>query len=134
MDGVYFVPLAPLRDPDLVVSAVAQVLGVRQAAGRPLIEAMQASLREQTLLLVLDNFEHLPDAASLVSELLAACPRLKVLATSRAPLHLYGEYELPSLRSRSRASISFRHRTCWRWCRPLHSSSNGHRPSAPTSR
>lgn len=94
-DGVVFVPLAPLRDPELVVPAIAQALDVREAGGRSILNTLQAALRDRRLLLVLDNFEHLPAAASPVGELLAACPRLTVLATSRAPLHVYGEHEYP---------------------------------------
>ena len=56
---------------------------------------MKATLRERPFLLVLDNAEHLPGAASVVAELLAGCPRLKILATSRGPLHVYGEHEFP---------------------------------------
>jgi predicted ATPase/DNA-binding CsgD family transcriptional regulator len=94
-DGVVFVPLAPLRDPMLVVSAIAQAVGVREAGGQSLPATLQAALRARQLLLVLDNCEHLPAAAPSVAELLAACPGLTVLATSRAPLHLYGEHEYP---------------------------------------
>ena len=94
-DGVHFVPLAPLRDPELVMPAIAQALGIRDSGDRPVLESLRAALRERRLLLVLDNCEHLPAAAPAVAELLAACPGLTVLATSRAPLHLYGEHEYP---------------------------------------
>jgi AAA domain len=93
-DGAWFVDLAPLTDPALVPAAVAQALGVREAAGRPLAAALRDHLRERRLLLVLDNCEHLlPAVAPLVADLLAACPGLTVLATSRAPLRLAGEQE-----------------------------------------
>ncbi len=95
VDGVYFVSLAPIRDPDLVASAIAQTLDVRETPLRSLLESVQAYLREKQLLLVLDNFEQILPAAPLVSTLLNECPRLKVLVTSRAPLHLYGEHEFP---------------------------------------
>jgi len=95
VDGVYFVSLAPISDPALVASAIAQTLGVREAAGRAVQESLQEYLRDKQLLLVLDNFEQILPAAPLVSALLTACPRLKVLATSRATLHLYGEQEFP---------------------------------------
>ena len=95
VDGVYFVSLAPIRDPDLVSATIAQTLGVREAAGRPLQESLQDYLRDKQLLLVLDNFEQILPAAPLVSTLLVACRRLKVLVTSRATLHLYGEQEFP---------------------------------------
>ncbi|HEY7029974.1 MAG TPA: tetratricopeptide repeat protein [Thermomicrobiales bacterium] len=93
-DGVAFVPLGGLADPTLMPAAVAHALGVRET-GRPLVEVLQAHLRSRRLLLVLDNFEHLPTAASYVSDLLSACPRLAVLVTSRAPLRLRGEQEFP---------------------------------------
>ncbi len=95
VDGVYFVSLAPISDPDLVGATIAQTVGVREAAGRPLQESLQAYLCDKQLLLVLDNFEQILPAAALVSALLTACPRLKILVTSRASLHLYGEQEFP---------------------------------------
>jgi non-specific serine/threonine protein kinase len=94
-DGVVFVPLASLRDPGLVVPAIAQALGVREAGGEPLLETLRAALRDRRLLLVLDNCEHLLTAAPPVAELLGASSGLTVLATSRAPLHVYGEHEYP---------------------------------------
>ena len=93
--GVAFVSLAPIRDTGLVPAAIAQALGVQEAAGRPLVENLQDYLRDKQLLLLLDNFEQVLPAAPLVSELLAAGPRLKVLVTSRAVLHLSGEYDYP---------------------------------------
>jgi predicted ATPase/DNA-binding NarL/FixJ family response regulator len=95
VDGVYFVSLAPIRDPDLVCAAIAQTLGVREGAGRAVQESLQEYLRDKQLLLVLDNFEQVLAAAPLVSALLRACHRLKVLVTSRATLHLYDEQEFP---------------------------------------
>jgi len=94
-DGAVFVPLAPIADPELVVSSVAQVFDVREVAGRPLLDGLRKTLRDRHVLLVLDNFEHLLDAAPLVADLLAFCPDLKVLATSRTPLHLRGEQRFP---------------------------------------
>jgi predicted ATPase/DNA-binding CsgD family transcriptional regulator len=94
-DGVVFVPLAPIRESAFVPSAIAQALAVREADGRPLREVLEAFLRGRRLLLVLDNFEHVAAAASLVAELLGACPGLAVLATSRSPLRLRGEQEFP---------------------------------------
>jgi non-specific serine/threonine protein kinase len=93
-DGVAFVSLAAIRDPDLVPSAIAQALGVREAAEQPLAERLKSTLRQHQFLLVLDNFEQLLPAAPLVGELLAACPGLAVLVTSRAVLHLYGEHDV----------------------------------------
>jgi predicted ATPase/DNA-binding SARP family transcriptional activator len=92
-DGVFVVELAPIRDAALVASMLARVLGVSGAGDRPLADALTAWVRDRCVLLVLDNFEHVLDAAGLVGLLLAAAPRLKVLVTSRAPLHLYGEFE-----------------------------------------
>ena len=94
-DGVVLVSLAPLADPALVVPAIAAAFGLREAAGQDLGAALRAFLRPRRLLLVLDNVEHVLAAVPAVAELLAACPGLTVLATSRAPLHLRGEQEYP---------------------------------------
>ena len=93
-DGVWFVALAPVRDPTLVASTVVRALGIVERADRPPVETLTAVVRDRRLLLVLDNFEHLLAAAPLVAELLAACPNLVVLVTSRARLNLSGEHEL----------------------------------------
>lgn len=95
VDGVYFVSLAPIRDPDLVDAAIAQTLGLREAAGQSLAETLQTYLKDRQLLLVLDNFEQVVAAAALVGDLLNICRRLKTLVTSRTTLHLYGEQEFP---------------------------------------
>lgn len=92
--GVFFVDLAPVSDPDLVVSAIAQTLGITEASEN-LVGALKRHLRDKEVLLLLDNFEQLLTAAPLVTELLATCHQLKVLVTSRALLHLHGEYEFP---------------------------------------
>jgi predicted ATPase/transcriptional regulator with XRE-family HTH domain len=92
-DGTFFVPLAALRDPDLVIPTVAHVMGLRNLRDETSLEALIAHLRGKRSLLVLDNFEHLLRAAPLLSDLLAACPELKVLATSRSRLRLSGEHE-----------------------------------------
>ena len=94
-DGVWFVALAPLRDAGLVAETIAQALELREAPGQTPAALLKTSLRDQQRLLLLDNFEQVAGAAPLVAELLSACPRLKVLVTSRSPLHLRGEYELP---------------------------------------
>ena len=98
-DGACFVPLAAVGDGELVAPAIAQALGVRPGPGQSIAEALKAFVRERDLLLILDNFEHLLDAAPIVSELLAAAPELTVLATSRTYLNLYGEseYAVPPL-------------------------------------
>jgi predicted ATPase/class 3 adenylate cyclase len=93
--GVYFVSLATIDDPALVTSAVAQTLGLRTESGRPLVNSLQEYLRDKQILLLLDNFEQVLAAAPLVGELLEISQRLKVLVTSRATLHIYGERELP---------------------------------------
>ena len=90
--GVFFVNLAPISDPDLVISTITETLGIKESPGQPLIESLKRYLRDRAMLLVLDNFEHVLEAASTVAELLAASPRLKVLATSREVLHLHDEH------------------------------------------
>ncbi len=89
-DGVAFVDLTPLTDSSLVAPSVAQALGVRQAGDRPVAERLLDALRDRELLLVLDNFEQVVEAAPLVAALLAAT-RLTALVTSRVPLHLSAE-------------------------------------------
>ena len=96
-DGITFVELAPLSDPDLVATTIAQALGVQEAPGQPLLAQIKAYLRDKQHLLVLDNFEHLLAAAPLATDLLRAAPRLTVLVTSRAVLRLSGEHEYPVL-------------------------------------
>ena len=84
-----------MHDPDLVGSAIADVLGVREAPNRPLSAAIAERLGDEPTLIVLDNFEEVLPAATFVGELLAAVPSLKVIATSRAPLRVRGEREYP---------------------------------------
>ena len=90
-DGVCFVGLAPIRDPDLVMPTIARALSIQKTAERSLIEQMQAKLREKHLLLVLDNLEQVVTSSLLVEELLLVCPYVKVLVTSRAVLRLQAE-------------------------------------------
>ncbi len=92
-DGVFFVSLAPLREANLVLSNIAQALSIEEGTGQPLAQQLQAALQKRHLLLVLDNFEQVLSAGPLVADLLAAAPYIKVIATSREILHLYGEYE-----------------------------------------
>ncbi|WP_158287879.1 tetratricopeptide repeat protein [Falsiroseomonas bella] len=94
-DGVCFVPLAPVTDPALLTSTLVRHLGLQEAGPTPLEDLLLGHLRDRELLLVLDNFEHLLEAAPLVGALLAGCPSVKVLATSRATLHLHGEHDYP---------------------------------------
>ena len=95
--GTTFVSLAPVPRPDLVLPAIARSLAVRESSDRPLTPSLFAALRDRHLLLVLDNLEHLLGAANDLADLLAACPRLTILATSRAPLRLSGEQCFPTL-------------------------------------
>jgi predicted ATPase/DNA-binding SARP family transcriptional activator len=97
VDGVFFVGLAPLSDPELVPSAIAHGLGVQERAGPSLLESLKEHVRDKRLFLLLDNFEHVDGAAPVVAELLAGSSDLKVLVTSRAPLRLHGEHEYPVL-------------------------------------
>jgi predicted ATPase/class 3 adenylate cyclase len=92
-DGVFFVPLAPVVDPELVPSTVAQNLSVPEEGTKPILESVKDHLARKELLLVFDNFEQILEAARFVSEILTAAPQVKALATSRAPLRVYGEYE-----------------------------------------
>ena len=99
-DGVWFVELAPIADPRLLAQAVASVLGVKEEAGRPVQEALLKFVKDRQLLLVLDNCEHLlQGCAELAKQLLQAGAQVKLLATSREPLHVAGEttYPVPSL-------------------------------------
>jgi predicted ATPase/transcriptional regulator with XRE-family HTH domain len=90
-DGAYFVDLAAIRDPELVMSAIAQVLAIRQIGGRPLTESLQDYLHDKRVLLLLDNFEQVVDAAALIVGLLQGCSGLKALITSRVMLRVRGE-------------------------------------------
>lgn len=97
--GIFFVALATLSDPALFFSTIAQVLSIKESSGSSIEKSLKDFLRDHQILLVLDNFEQLLDAASLVTELLAAAPNLKVLVSSREALFVYGEqeYEVPPL-------------------------------------
>ena len=92
-DGVFFVSLAALREPQLVLPTIARAIGVEEVVDTPLAERLQDYLSNKHMLLLLDNFEHVLEAGSQVAELLTAIPHLKVLVTSREILHLYGEHE-----------------------------------------
>ncbi|HEY7881791.1 MAG TPA: tetratricopeptide repeat protein, partial [Streptosporangiaceae bacterium] len=101
-DGVWFADLAPLTDPDMVAVAVADVLGVRQEPGRPVLDTLVGAVGGQSLLVLLDNCEHvIGPCAKLADALLRGCPNLALLATSREPLGIDGErvYRVPSLRT-----------------------------------
>ena len=94
-DGAFFVPLASVRDETLVASTIGRVLGLQESGTQPIGDRLLGHLQDRQTLLVLDNFEQLIGAATFVSELLAAAPRVKVIVTSRAPLHVAGEHQYP---------------------------------------
>ena len=93
--GSWFVPLAAIRDPELVVPTIASTLGLRESPPRPLAETLAQHLRERALLLVLDNFEQLMPAAAALGQLVSDAPRTKLLVSSREPLRIAGEQEYP---------------------------------------
>jgi predicted ATPase/serine/threonine protein kinase len=96
--GVHFVPLSPVSDPALLASVIVQTLGIRGAGGQSPLEILKKHLQDSSgapLLWLLDNFEHLVQAAPIAADLLAMGPDLKILVTSRAALHVYGEHEFP---------------------------------------
>lgn len=92
-DGVFQISLASITDANLVISAIAQILEVHETGGTTLLTSLQEHLREKSLLLLIDNFEQVIDAAPILAELLMAAPRLKLLVTSRERLHVRGEHE-----------------------------------------
>jgi predicted ATPase/class 3 adenylate cyclase len=94
-DGVYLIPLASVSDPALLAPAVAQPLGLRQQGTTPIGSTVSQHLANKSMLLILDNFEHLLSAAFFVSDLLAETSRLTILVTSRAPLRILAEQEYP---------------------------------------
>ena len=112
-DGTYFVALASLGDPSLIASMIVQTLGIREAGGHSAIEILRKHLQDASrapMLLLLDNFEHLVEAAASVADLLATAPNFKIMVTSQAALHVYGEHEFPVPPlalpdSRSKASV-----------------------------
>ena len=95
--GVCFVPLSAVGDSGLIASTIAQALGVRETGNQSLQESLKEymSVLDQPLLLLLDNFEHLVSGAPVIAQLLTTGPKLKVVVTSQAPLHVYGEHEFP---------------------------------------
>jgi len=96
--GVFFIPLSAVNDPERIASTIAQTLGIRENAGQTPLDTLKEylqTLSRSAMLLVLDNFEHLVSAAPMVADLLTSAPRLKLLVTSRSPLHIYGEHEFP---------------------------------------
>jgi predicted ATPase/serine/threonine protein kinase len=96
--GTHFVSLSSISDPGLIASVIVQTLGIREAGGRSPLEILKENLqdsRRAPMLLLLDNFEHLIQAAPTMAQLLAMGPNLKIMVTSRAALHVYGEHEFP---------------------------------------
>jgi predicted ATPase len=94
-NGACFVDLASVFEPDSVIPAIARAVGLREASDRPLLDDLRSHLQPQNMLLLLDNFEQVTAAAPGLGELLQACPRLKLLVTSREPLHVRGEQVFP---------------------------------------
>lgn len=94
-DGTVFVSLASVRDPEMLLPTVAHLLNVPDAPGQPLLSRLCTFLEHRSLLLVLDNLEHLLDAVPAVADLLAGCPRLTILCTCRTNLNVTGEHLLP---------------------------------------
>jgi predicted ATPase/class 3 adenylate cyclase len=92
-DGVFYVDLAAINDHQFVLNTIAQTLDLKEASSQPLNITLIHHLRNKRILLFLDNFEQLIEAAPVVCDLLTACPELKILVTSREPLHVYGEQE-----------------------------------------
>ena len=94
-EGVYFSPLSSVDDPERVAAVIAQSVGLRLSSGEAPVAAIKEVIASRRVLLVVDNFEHVVSAATVISELLADCPQLRILLTSRAPLQLQGEARLP---------------------------------------
>jgi predicted ATPase len=94
-DGVFFVSLAPLRDPDFVVPTIAHTLELQESSDLPFFNVLKVYLQNRQMLLLLDNFEQVLQAGPLLAELLSACPELKLVLTSREVLHLRAEHRFP---------------------------------------
>jgi predicted ATPase/class 3 adenylate cyclase len=95
IDGTYFIDLAPIRDPDAVVVNIARTIGLSESSNGSMLAELKAQLGDKQILLLLDNFEQVTAAGRQIVDLLAHCPRLKILATSREALHVRGEYLFP---------------------------------------
>src|SRR6266516_2967793 len=96
-DGVFFVNLAPVSDPALVAPTIAQTLDIREGTGQPLLKHVKQELQHKHMFLLLDNFEQVVTAGVQLVDLLAACPQLKILVTSREVLHAEHEFPVPPL-------------------------------------
>ncbi|MCG8606836.1 protein kinase [bacterium] len=107
-DGIFFVAMASLLEPELVPSTIAHTFGLFETSGQPVSELLIEHLKNKELLLLIDNFEQIVEAAPIILELLKSCPKLKIVVTSRIPLHIHGEQEfqvpplqLPKLNGKS---------------------------------
>jgi predicted ATPase/transcriptional regulator with XRE-family HTH domain len=92
-DGVFFVPLAAIREPGMIIHAIAEVLGLSEVGSKPVSLALADALGDKKMLLILDNFEQVVEAGAIVADLLRACPRLQALVTSREALNVRGEHQ-----------------------------------------
>src|SRR6266705_998656 len=92
-DGVHVVSLAPISDPAFVISTIAHSIGLTESGSQPLLDLLKTSQRDKQRFLLLDNFEHVITAATLLAELLEACPDVKILVTSREVLRLRAEHQ-----------------------------------------
>ncbi|HST03370.1 MAG TPA: helix-turn-helix domain-containing protein, partial [Chloroflexia bacterium] len=92
-DGVFFVPLATIREPGMIIPAIAEVLGLSEVGSKPVSLALADALGNKEMLLILDNFEQVVEAGAIVADLLRACPRLQALVTSREALNVRGEHQ-----------------------------------------
>lgn len=92
-DGAFFISLGSITDPDLVATTILQTLGFTTGENQPALGLLKGHLQDKQMLLVIDNFEQVTAASPILSELLEAAPQLKILVTSQAVLHVYGEYE-----------------------------------------
>ncbi|MGI8827271.1 MAG: ATP-binding protein [Chloroflexota bacterium] len=115
-DGVFFVSLAPIRDPAFLASAVAEALGVQETGNRSMLDVVKEFLRDKQMVLVLDNFEQIVEGAGVVADILRACPGIRAIVTSREVLRVSGEHtfavpplEVPNTENLPRIEILLRH-------------------------
>jgi predicted ATPase/class 3 adenylate cyclase len=95
VDGTYLIDLAPIRDPNSVLTTIARTIGVSESSNGSMLNELKDQLRDKTMLLLLDNFEQVMSSATQVAELMQFCPRVKLLTTSREALHIRGEHLYP---------------------------------------
>ncbi len=94
-DGIHLISLAPISDPALAIPTIAHSMGLTESRSQPLLDLLKAALQNKHMLLVLDNFEQILPAAPQLTDLLASCPQVKLLMTSRFTLHVQGEHKFP---------------------------------------